>query len=225
MYYLGFLKDNTKDVVIFKSLVKPKRGDFSYFLRVMGPYQSEKNARTGLRTLKRAYGEYGYQENPTPESRAQYCRERQISPGAFAAGSFRTILLGASGKKGVVACPKGRYKRGRCGVGTKLQTILHPVGSRGCPTGGLELKKRTRNVMSRTKALKLTKQILSFGKEIYHTYREKNPGKSYHDQKFLMYMRDLDKYIVGSAPYIATLAKAYEHLKSAKDSMREESVR
>lgn len=143
MYYLGFLKENTKDVVVFRAIVKPKKGDYSYFTKVMGPYSSEKMARTGLRALKRVYGEYGYQENPVKESRAQYLKD---------------------------------VKR----------------------------------------AIALTRKVM----KLYGTIRKKNPGKNYHDQKFLMYMRDLEKYIIGSAPYIATLAKAYEHLQSAKESMR-----
>ena len=53
---------------------------------------------------------------------------------------------------------------------------------------------------------------------------KKNPGKEYHDKKFMRYMRELEKYKVGSEPYIATLAKAYEHLESANDS-EHESVR
>lgn len=148
MYYLGFLKDDTKHVVVFKAIVKPKRGDYQYFTKVMGPYSTEDNARRGLVALRRVYGEYGYEENPVKESRVQYIKE---------------------------------VKR----------------------------------------AIALTQKVM----KLYGKIRKKNPGKSYHDQKFLQFMRDLEKYVVGSAPYIATLAKAYEHLESAKDSMREESVR
>jgi len=271
VYYLGFLKQNTRDVVIFKSTKPPRRNEYSYFVRVMGPYQTEEGARKGLHSLKEAYGEYGYRENPTVESRAQYCRERQLDPSKFAKESFRTITLG-KGKKGVIACPKDHYHNGRCSVGTRLQTILHPVGAKGCRVGGTELKKRKRNpisesqikrgilhelehttdreiarkiacdhlkedskyythlakmekqykknVMSRAKALKLTKKVFDFAKDVYGTYQE-NPGQEYHDQKFLRFMNELEKYKVGSAPYIATLAKAYEHLESAKDSMKE----
>ena len=140
MYYLGFLKHNTKDVVIFRSLKTPKRGDFRYLTGVMGPYITEGEARKSLSAMR---GQ-GYRENPSKESRAQYCRERQLSPRGFAKGSFRTITLGKS-KRGVVACLKRKYSRGKCKVGTRLQTILHPVGTRGCPIGGLELKKRNKN--------------------------------------------------------------------------------
>lgn len=75
MYYLGFLKQNTKDVVVFKSIKVPKSGDFSYFVRVVGPYTTEEKARKGLRDLKVAYGEHGYRENPSSASRARYRRK------------------------------------------------------------------------------------------------------------------------------------------------------
>lgn len=268
MYYLGFLKHNTKDVVVFQSLKIPRQGDFRYFTGVMGPYGSEREARKSLSAMRGR----GYRENPSKVSRARYCRERQLSPSGFAKGSFRTITLG-KGEKGVIACPKGHFHSGRCGVGTKLQTILHPVGTRGCPVGGLELKKRKRNPfiaesqirigtrhelehttdraiarkiacdhlkedpqyymhlakmekqykknakMSVAKAMKLTKKVIAYAKDLHSTYKE-NPGQAYHDQKFIRYMKELDKYKIGSQPYIATLAKAYEHLESAKESMR-----
>lgn len=142
MYYLGFLKNNTTDVVIFKALKRPNHRDYSYFTKVMGPYRSEKSARSGLVALKRGYGEYGYSENP---------------------------IKGLITKDGI------------------------------------------------RKAIALTKKVM----KLYGKIRKKNPGKSYHDQHFLRYIKDLEKYIIGSAPYIATLAKAYEHLESAKASMEE----
>ena len=77
-----------------------------------------------------------------------------------------------------------------------------------------------KNVMSPEKALRLTRKVIAYAKEIHKDYKE-NPGQSYHDRKFLAYMKELEKYKVGSQPYIATLAKAYEHLESAKDSMHD----
>lgn len=79
--------------------------------------------------------------------------------------------------------------------------------------------KRYKNVMSPEKALRLTRKVMAHAKDIYKDYQE-NPGQNYHDQKFLQYMKELEKYKVGSVPYIGTLAKAYEHLESAKESMR-----
>ena len=168
MYYLGFLKQNTTDVVIFKAIVKPKKTDYSYFTKVMGPYQSDGNARKGLRALKQAYGEYGYRENPSKESRALY-------------------------RKGGVGCQKGHVHSGRCA------RFENPLRS------------------SVDKAVRLTKRLIRG----YEAFRQENPGKSYHDQKFIRFMGELEKYKIGSPPYIATLAKAYEHLESAKDSESE----
>ena len=215
MYYLGFLKHNMRDVVIFRAIVKPQKDSYKYFLHVMGPYPSENQARRVLSAMRT---EYPFRENPSKESRAKYCRERQLDPHGFAKGSFRTIRLGAK-KKGVIACAKGKYRSGRCGVGMKLQTILHPVGTRGCPVGGLELKKRTKNPISHAQALKLTKKIVAFGKKLLaHEVagvRKGNPATP-HLRKFLSHMNTLEKYVVGSKPYIEALAKAYEHLQAVK---------
>lgn len=152
---------------------------------------------------------------------ARYCRERQIDPREFDRRSFRTITLG-KGKKGVIGCIEGQYKGGKCGVGTKLQTILHPVGSKGCPKGGIELKKRKHNpVISHRKALALTKKIIVYAKRLSKHERvgiRKNPGVEYHKQKFIYYMKELEKYRIASKTYIEILAKAYEHLQSMEDS-------
>jgi hypothetical protein len=81
-------------------------------------------------------------------------------------------------------------------------------------------KQYTKNPISAEKAVGITKKLI----RAYEAYRKENPGKEYHDKKFLSYIRELEKYKTGSQSYIATLAKAYEHLESAKDSMYE-SVR
>jgi hypothetical protein len=155
MYYLGFLKQNTKDVVIFKSIKAPSRKDFTYFVRVMGPYKSEAGARTGLHNLKKAYGEYGYREESS--------------------------------------CPKDHVHSGKCArYGNPLKATVD-------------------------KAVRLTRKFL----RAYEAFRQENPGRDYHDQRFIRFMGELEKYNVGSPPYIATLAKAYEHLQSAKDSERQ----
>lgn len=80
-------------------------------------------------------------------------------------------------------------------------------------------KQYKKNVMSADKAMRLTKKVIAYAKDLREEY-QKNPGQNYHDQKFLMYMKELEKYKLGSVPYIGTLAKAYEHLESAKESMR-----
>lgn len=135
MYYLGFLKDNIYDVVLFKSTKIPSKKDYSYFVKVIGPYATEAKAQIAMYSLKRE----GYKEN---------------------------LIKGLVTKEGI------------------------------------------------RKSIGLMRKV----KILYGKIRKKNPGVKYHDQKFLFYMRELEKYVVGSAPYIQILAKAYAHLQSAKDS-------
>jgi hypothetical protein len=220
MYYIGFLKKDARHAMVFRSIVKPKKDDLTYFVKVIGPYPEKWEAERTLRDLKHV----GWHENPVRESVAKYCRERQIDPRKFAKGSFRTIPLG-HGKKGVIGCIKGKYHRGRCGVGTKLQTILHPVGAKGCKVGGTELQKRKRNLMTDRQALALTKKVVAYGKKLMkhekaeiRRGRMNNPADS-HLQKFLQHVKTLEKYAVGSKEYIDKLAVAYGHLKAAKEAM------
>jgi hypothetical protein len=84
-------------------------------------------------------------------------------------------------------------------------------------------KKNPAKVISHTKALQLTKRIISYAKKLFKHEIEgvkeyENPGESYHMSKFMYYMRELEKWKVGSNPYISTLAKAYEHLQDAEKS-------
>lgn len=84
-------------------------------------------------------------------------------------------------------------------------------------------KKNPVKVISHRQALQLTKRIISYAKKLFKheiegTKRYKNPGESYHMSKFMFYMKELEKYKVGSTPYISTLAKAYEHLQDAEAS-------
>lgn len=58
------------------------------------------------------------------EVRGNYRRCRQESPKHFAPKSLRTITRGRV--KIIVGCPKGRFKKGRCTVGTRAQSILYP---------------------------------------------------------------------------------------------------
>jgi len=62
--------------------------------------------------------------------RAKFCRERQMAPGRCAPGSTRTVKRGKN--RIVVCCPKGRFKRGRCTVGMRAQSILRPFSSAKC---------------------------------------------------------------------------------------------
>jgi hypothetical protein len=65
---------------------------------------------------------------------------------------------------------------------------------------------------------------------VYKVYRgaekeakklKSNPGERYHSRKFMEYLRGLGKWKVGSPGYIRDLAKAYEHLESANESMKQ----
>ncbi len=61
------------------------------------------------------------------------CRERLMSPKKCARGSFRTKRVGSKSQaKVVVCCPKGKWRKGRCSVGMKAQTLLRPIGSLKC---------------------------------------------------------------------------------------------
>jgi hypothetical protein len=265
MYYIGYTTKSLESPIVFSAEKTPSKEEYSYMVKIIGPFGTRDEAYDIVRKKRRQV-----MANP---GKAKYCRERQLSPSLFDLKSFRTIPLG-KGKKGVIGCPKKHFHSGKCAVGTRLQTILHPEGSGQCPrgAGGRELAKRKHNPMTRTgleypeagsqeayewaermhkikarkrrknpeaavstaaiptvsknvvshkKALALTKKIVRYAKQLGIHERAENPGESYHDRKFLMYMRELDKYKIGSQPYIATLAKAYEHLESAKASIRE----
>lgn len=159
MYYIGFLKKDARHAMVFKSIKKPKQDDLTYFLHVMGPYVTERLARSRVNLIKR----YGYRENPVREKIKNVVKEHYV-----------------------MKWGKGRKK----------------------------------NVITPEKALRLTRKVIAYAKDLHKDYKE-NPGQSYHDKKFLLYIGELEKYKVGSEPYIATLAKAYEHLESAKESMKE----
>lgn len=51
-----------------------------------------------------------------------YVRRRKRSPKSCAKGSFRTVRSGRGTI--VVCCPKGKFKRGRCSVGMRAQSVL-----------------------------------------------------------------------------------------------------
>lgn len=53
-----------------------------------------------------------------------YIRERQMMPAKCAKKSFRTIQR--RDLKLVVCCPKGKFSRGACRVGMRVQSILRP---------------------------------------------------------------------------------------------------
>jgi len=59
----------------------------------------------------------------------KYKRERKISPKQCSKKSFTIIKLGKK-KKAVICCPKGKFKKGKCVVGTKIQSVLTPIGKK-----------------------------------------------------------------------------------------------
>lgn len=52
-----------------------------------------------------------------------YRRYRQFAPGRCDKKSFRTMTVNHDTKM-VVCCPKGKFKRGRCKVGLRVQSKL-----------------------------------------------------------------------------------------------------
>jgi hypothetical protein len=53
----------------------------------------------------------------------KYKRYRQKSPLKFDPKSFR-VKTASRTTKLIIGCPKGKYKKGRCVVGTRVQSIL-----------------------------------------------------------------------------------------------------
>lgn len=61
---------------------------------------------------------------PRVDVTKNYERHRQLPPSRCAKGSFRTIARGKV--KIVICCPRGKWRRERCAVGTRAQSILKP---------------------------------------------------------------------------------------------------
>jgi Protein of unknown function (DUF5661) len=249
MYYLGFLEQNTKDVVIFKSLKAPKKGDFSYFVRVMGPYSTEDKARKGLIHVKEAYGEYGYRENPSQESREQYrlqnpaVSERQrrfmcSDLGRLRSGKrTRTTMTERQLRDYCVKSNPARVLESQIRRGiihelehTTDREIARKIACdhlREDPKYYTHLAKMEKqyikkNYLSDRKALALTKKVIAIGKKLFKheqsEIRKGNPASEHFD-KFIRGMKTLEKYAVGSKPYIDALAKTYADLQVAKKEM------
>lgn len=64
MYYIGFLKNDVRHAVLFKSLKTPTKHDFRYFVSVSGPYNSWRHAQYTLKVLKDSYD---IKENPVKD--------------------------------------------------------------------------------------------------------------------------------------------------------------
>jgi len=67
------------------------------------------------------------------EKRGKYCHKRMENPRSFDKKSFRTITLDED-TKAVVGCPKNKFKKGKCTVGTYIQKIMKKINKDGtCP--------------------------------------------------------------------------------------------
>jgi hypothetical protein len=175
MYYLGFLKRDMRHVVVFRAIVKPKPGDYTYFLKVIGPYITEQEARNDLRHMR------GYRENPATSERQR---------------KFMCAELG------------------RLRSGKRTQTTMTEKQVRDFCR-----KKNPAKYLSDRQALALTKRVMAAGKKLLRHERSeirRNPEEQKHVDKFIEHMKTLEKYVVGSKPYIEALAKAYEHVQVAK---------
>lgn len=65
-----------------------------------------------------------------PGPRGRFCRARKVSPAKFDPRSFRIIRRGKI--QIVIGCPRGKWKSGRCSVGTRAQSIRYPIGHKKC---------------------------------------------------------------------------------------------
>lgn len=230
-YYIGFLKKDIRYAVVFSSIVTPKKSDLTYFLKIVGPYDTEQDANRDLSVLKRR----GYKKNPAVSERQRLfmCAELgRLRSGKRTVTKMKESQLKDFCRKNNPVISASQIKRG---TEHELEHTTDRAVARKIACDHLREdpyyythlakmeKQYKKNVMSPEKALRLTRKLIGYAKELHKDYKE-NPGARYHDQQFLMYMKELEKYKVGSEPYIKTLAKAYEHLESAKVSM-EEGVR
>jgi len=60
-----------------------------------------------------------------------FCRERIASPKKFDKRSFR-VLKPNKNTRVTVACPKGKFQKGKCKVGLKTQSIARRKVNGGC---------------------------------------------------------------------------------------------
>jgi hypothetical protein len=234
MYYLGFLKKNMKDVVIFKSIVKPKKGDYRYFTGVMGPYGSEVEARKSLSAMR---GQ-GYRENPATSERQRRFMCAEL--GRLRSG--KKTQTGMSDKQLGDFCRKSNpfiaESQIRIGTRHELEHTTDRVIARKIACDHLKedpkyythlaamektyKRNPSKKYMSDRRALALTKKIIAYGKRLFKheqsEIRKGNPASD-HMSKFIRGMKTLERYAVGSKPYIEALAKTYADLQAAKKVM------
>ena len=166
MYYIGVRIGGGRDSgYVFYSQVKPTVKEYPYFDYVIGPYKTREEAMYDKKLMRAGLVRSSRILNP--KSRAKYCRKRLVSPKLFHPKSFRVIPLSEEkGVKGIIGCPKGYYsiRTGRCKVGTRMQSMLYPVGHGKCPRPGLELKNPhlTGDVEAQLRFIKAGLKLLGF---------------------------------------------------------------
>lgn len=89
-------------------------------------------------------------------------------------------------------------------------------------------QRKYRNPISNKQALALTKKVIAAGKKLFlhekGELRQRNPIEARHVQGFIKGIKEVEKYVVGSRPYIEALAKAYSHLEKAKEEMKKSAA-
>lgn len=94
------------------------------------------------------------------------------------------------------------------------------------PHTGVRMKGLVQNnPISDKQALALTRKVIAAGKKLFlhekgEIRRRKNPIEARHVQGFIKGIKEVEKYVVGSRPYIEALARAYGHLEKAKEEMK-----
>lgn len=84
-----------------------------------------------------------------------------------------------------------------------------------------------RNPITHKQAYAVTKKLVKYAKQLYRHEQAgvrkhlHNPDREWHEQRFLEYMWELEKYKIGSPSYNKILGKAYAHLEAAKAEEKE----
>lgn len=194
MYYIGFFKHNIKKMMMFYSSKKPTRKQYPFFGNVMGPYDEQEAEET----ISILVNTYKFKKNPAST-------ERQ-----------RKFMCAELGRK-------------RAGKRTKTKMTDTQL-SDFCRISHKHNPACNPKVISHRQALVLAKKMWQYAEKLYRHEQagvkkyESNPGEQYHNREFMKFLKESDKYKVGSTPYIAAIAKAYEHLRSAQESVREVGV-
>ena len=247
-HYVGIVKYDPSKVMYFTSNARKATHEMrTNFKKVIGPYKHENEAKDMLQWMKR-YG--GYIQNPavSEKQRKFMCAElgRKRAGKRIRTRMTETQLRDFCRKNNpghgyyVMKWGGGRYQSIAWYVrkedAQKEVDRIKMVGAWSGMPPKVESASRKHNpacacnpkekAISHKQALALTKKVIAYGKKLFkheaHGIKYgTNPGEEYHNKRFIRYMKELEKYELGSQKYIATLAKAYDQLESAHDSIRE----